>query len=316
MDYYTSDPEIKVEPEKLFEKYCDSAWAEYKTSEYSDKIVIDTNPNDEKIQNSFTATFIESKKWYNQDADYAIQGINNALGLPPNLRDEIVLLEASDPSGYESFDGFIGYKHLYVTYNFHPNRGLEVTYDFQKDRSITTGINSDSTTPQVGQQDNISAESVLESTEGSETADSIASSPSQIPTYAVSEVISTWHLLNNKSFYVECWVSTFEFNTDYSYLYCVSSPEQVYRTTSADPYDAYNYDHQRCLEGNAMRANYRYAMDGFSYLAPPTLELGDHIRILCVGIDEPVYLDGKMIASPHLIASNVEIIESDATINN
>lgn len=132
LDYYTSDPEIKVEPEKLFEMYCDPAWAEYKTSEYSDEIVIDTNPNDEKIQSSFTATFIESKKWYNQEADYAIQGINSALGLPSNLRDKIVLLEASDPSGYESFDGFIGYNHLYITYNFHPNRGLVVIYEFSK----------------------------------------------------------------------------------------------------------------------------------------------------------------------------------------
>ena len=132
LDYYTSEPEIKVEPEKLFEKYCDPAWAEYKTSEYSDKIVIDTNPTDKQIQNSFTAKFIDSNQWYNQEADEAIQSINYALGLPSDLRDKIVTLEASDPSGYESFEGFVGYNTLFVNYNFHPNRGLVVIYEFSK----------------------------------------------------------------------------------------------------------------------------------------------------------------------------------------
>lgn len=132
LDYYTGDPEFVVNLKEIYDTCCSAEWATYKKDENSEKIVIDTNPTDEKIQSSFTATFVESRKWYNKETDVGIQAINRSLGLPADLRDRIVTIGATDPTVYEYFDGYVGYDRLRVAYDFHPNRGLEVQYLLEK----------------------------------------------------------------------------------------------------------------------------------------------------------------------------------------
>ena len=128
---------------------------------------------------------------------------------------------------------------------------------------------------------------------------------SQIPVYSLDFVMDHYADLCAETFYVDCWVSTFEVSST-GWLYCTSTASDVHYPTDNEDDNGYEYDRIRCLHGQIARAHYRYNMHGFTPLRAPTLSRGDHIRLLCVGVEEPVYLDGEMIVGPILIASNIE----------
>lgn len=131
---------------------------------------------------------------------------------------------------------------------------------------------------------------------------------SQIPVYSLDFVMNHYAELATETFYVDCWVSTFEVSST-GWLYCTNTASDVHYPTDKEDDNGYEYDRVRHLQGQIMRADYRYNVDGFTPLRAPALSRGDHIYLLCVGVQEPIYLDGEMIVGPKLIASNIEIID-------
>jgi len=132
----------------------------------------------------------------------------------------------------------------------------------------------------------------------------------QIPVYSVNYVIANYESLQDQRFYIDCYASTFDISSGYSWIYCVNSANEVYYpSASADEFDAYNYDRNRSLKGEIIRVNYWYPTDGFTYVRPPSVSLGDHLLILCVGIDPPLWFEGEYITSPALIGSNIKVVE-------
>lgn len=131
---------------------------------------------------------------------------------------------------------------------------------------------------------------------------------SQIPVYSLDFVMNHCAELATEIFYVDCWVSTFEVSST-GWLYCASTESDVHYPTEKEDDNGYEYDRVRHLRGQVACADYRYNVDGFTPLEAPALSRGDHIYLLCVGVQEPVYLDGEMIVGPKLIASNIEIID-------
>jgi len=130
---------------------------------------------------------------------------------------------------------------------------------------------------------------------------------SQIPVYSLDFVMDHYADLCAETFYVDCWVSTFKVSST-GWLFCTSTASDVHYPTDNEDDNGYEYDRIRHLHGQITRAHYRYNMHGFTPLRAPTLSRGDHIRLLCVGVEEPIYLDGEMIVGPMLIASNIEKI--------
>lgn len=131
---------------------------------------------------------------------------------------------------------------------------------------------------------------------------------SQIPMYSLDFVMNHYAELATETFYVDCWVSTFKVSST-GWLYCTNAASDVYYPTDSEDDNGYEFDRVRCLYGQIARAHYRYNAHGFAPLRAPTLSRGDHIRLLCVGVEEPVYSDGEMIVGPILIASNIEVID-------
>ena len=93
----------------IYNQYCESTWASYG----SDYLKVDTNPYD----------------WDDDGIAYyeaweAIQDINDHLGLPSWLVEDMLDTSASDGVRSESFPD----QDVTVTWTYHPDEGLEVTY--------------------------------------------------------------------------------------------------------------------------------------------------------------------------------------------
>ena len=130
---------------------------------------------------------------------------------------------------------------------------------------------------------------------------------SQIPVYSLDFVMTHYADLSAETFYVDCWVSTFEVSST-GWLYCTNTASDVHYPTEKEDDNGYEYDRVSHLQGPVARADYRYNKDGFTPLRAPALSRGDHIYLLCVRVQEPVYLDGEMIVAPKLIVSNIKKI--------
>lgn len=133
---------------------------------------------------------------------------------------------------------------------------------------------------------------------------------SQIPEYTVQYVVNHCEDLLEETFFVDCWASTFEFYPSYmGWIYCANSASKVHYPKMNNQDDAYEYDRIRSMKNEVVRANYRYEIYGFTQLRPPHLSLGDHIRLLCVGLEEPIYLNGEAISPYELIVSKIEVVD-------
>lgn len=100
-----SGPDFK----SLYNKYCKSTWADYGSD--GSYLSIDTNPYD----------WDDDGLAY-PEAYYAIENVNNALGLPSSLLNEMSETTGADGKQSETFGD------ITVTWKYHPDKGLEVTY--------------------------------------------------------------------------------------------------------------------------------------------------------------------------------------------
>ncbi len=93
----------------IYKKHCDSTWAEVGSD--GSYLSLDTNPFDEED---------EGLAYY--DAYKAIEEINKELGLPESLFADMGQTSSSDGKQMETFG------EISVTWKYHPDYGLEVTY--------------------------------------------------------------------------------------------------------------------------------------------------------------------------------------------
>lgn len=101
----------KVNFNKLYDEYCSSTWASVGSD--GSYLSIDTNPYDN----------------YNDGLAYpaaytAIKNVNSALGLPDSLVNEMGQTTGADGKQTETFDEL----GITVSWKYHPDKGLEVTY--------------------------------------------------------------------------------------------------------------------------------------------------------------------------------------------
>ena len=94
---------------KLYDEYCDSKWADVASD--GSFLSIDTNPDDEED------TGIAYYAAYS-----AVENINKALGIPESLFKEMGETTSADGKQSEDFD------KINVSWKYHPDKGLEVTY--------------------------------------------------------------------------------------------------------------------------------------------------------------------------------------------
>ncbi len=95
--------------DEIYLTHCSSRWATLgKNGEY---LEIDTNPHDREEYMDF-------------DAYDAIETVNNALGLPGYLFNDMGKTTALMGRQTETFED----AHISVSWNYHPDNGLEVTY--------------------------------------------------------------------------------------------------------------------------------------------------------------------------------------------
>jgi len=97
--------------QKLYDEYCTFTWAE--VGEDGSYLFIDTNPYDE-----------DDNGLAYPDAYYAVENINKALGLPSSLIKEMgetTRLDGKQSRTYEDLG-------LEISWTYHPDDGLEVTY--------------------------------------------------------------------------------------------------------------------------------------------------------------------------------------------
>lgn len=93
----------------LYEEYCNSIWATVGAD--GSYLSIDTNPFDEDDN---------GLAYY--EAYLAVEDVNKALGLPDSLLEEMGTVTGADGKQTEVFDD------VTVSYKYHPDNGLEVTY--------------------------------------------------------------------------------------------------------------------------------------------------------------------------------------------
>ena len=123
---------------------------------------------------------------------------------------------------------------------------------------------------------------------------------SQIPVYSLEFVMSHYDELATSTFYVDGWLSTFDLSY-LGWLYCTNNAEDVYYPTTGSK-GGYTYDRERSMRGEIARA------ECITHLDITGLKLGDYIRLLCVGVDEPVHYEGEAITSYALRIANIEKI--------
>jgi len=97
--------------QKVYNDHCESTWAEVGAD--GSYLSIDTNPYDED-DNGIA--------YY--EAYTAVKEVNTALGLPDSLISEMGETSGSDGKQSETFDE----QGITVTWKYHPDNGLEVTY--------------------------------------------------------------------------------------------------------------------------------------------------------------------------------------------
>lgn len=97
--------------DKLYDEYCSPVWA--KVGSDGSYLSIDTNPYDED-DNGLAYT----------SAYYAVEDVNNALGLPDSLFSEMGETTGADGKQTETFEEL----GITVSWKYHPDKGLEVTY--------------------------------------------------------------------------------------------------------------------------------------------------------------------------------------------
>ena len=97
--------------QKLYNEYCIFTWAE--VGEDGSYLFIDTNPYD-----------IDGDGLAYPDAYYAVEDINKALGLPSSLYKEIGETSGADGKQVRTYEDL----GLEVSWKYHPDKGLEITY--------------------------------------------------------------------------------------------------------------------------------------------------------------------------------------------
>ncbi len=106
-------PDLKA----IYNKYCKVPWAD--VGDDSSYISVDTNPYD----------YDNGDSRYNTAATNAIKNIHKALGLPDSLYNDMLYTTWSMGKQKETFHE-IG---IEVTWTYHPDKGLEVTYKLIND---------------------------------------------------------------------------------------------------------------------------------------------------------------------------------------
>ena len=97
--------------QKLYDEHCMFTWAEL--AEDGSYLSIDTNPYD-----------LDDKGLAYPDALYAVEDINKELGLPSSLIKEIKETTGADGKQTRTYEDL----GLEITWKYHPDRGLEITY--------------------------------------------------------------------------------------------------------------------------------------------------------------------------------------------
>ena len=94
---------------KLYTEYCNPIWASVGSD--GSYLSIDTNPYDEDDNGlAYPAAYT------------AIKSVNSALGLPASLSNDMGETTGADGRQSQDFD------NINVSWKYHPDRGLEVTY--------------------------------------------------------------------------------------------------------------------------------------------------------------------------------------------
>ena len=100
-----------VEIEKLYDEYCTSIWADVGSD--GSYLSIDTNPYDKDDDGlAYPAAYT------------AIKEVNKALGLPESVVSEMGETTSADGKQTETFEE----QGVTVSWKYHPDKGLEVTY--------------------------------------------------------------------------------------------------------------------------------------------------------------------------------------------
>lgn len=102
---------VKTGPDfkALYNKYCESTWADYGSD--GSYLSIDTNPYDRDDDGlAYPAAY------------YAVAEVNDALGLPNSLFNDMGQTTGADGKQTETFGD------ITVSWRYHPDKGLEVTY--------------------------------------------------------------------------------------------------------------------------------------------------------------------------------------------
>lgn len=101
----------KINFNKLYDEYCSSTWASVGSD--GSYLSIDTNPYDRDDDGlAYPAAYT------------AIKNVNSALGLPDSLINEMGQTTGADGKQTETFDEL----GITVSWKYHPDKGLEVTY--------------------------------------------------------------------------------------------------------------------------------------------------------------------------------------------
>ncbi len=97
--------------QSVYDDYCSSTWAAVGSD--GSYLNIDTNPNNQE-------------SYYISSALLAIKNVNEALGLPESLYNDMISTNALMGRQTETFSSL----GITVSWSYHPNNGLEVSYKF------------------------------------------------------------------------------------------------------------------------------------------------------------------------------------------
>lgn len=95
----------------LYDEYCDATWADL--GDDGSYLYIDTNPEDNEDDG---LAYVEAYS--------AVKNVNKALALPDSVLSDMEETTGADGKQSEEFDDL----NLTVSWRYHPDRGLEVTY--------------------------------------------------------------------------------------------------------------------------------------------------------------------------------------------
>ncbi len=107
--YRALNPVPIIDFQQIYNVYCNPMWA--KVGSDGSYLSIDTNPTD-------------GVNRYYSNAWYAIEDVNEALGLPVALSDEMEHTYYDEGTQVRTYDEL----GIRITWRYHPDTGLEVTY--------------------------------------------------------------------------------------------------------------------------------------------------------------------------------------------